>query len=271
MPYAANLEKLALPTRRRRRRRGQSRLLPELGDVATKILMPALSPTMEEGKLAKWLVKEGDEVQSGDILAEIETDKATMEFEAVDEGHDRQDPGARRHRRREGQRAHRRAAGRRRKRRATHAIPAAHGHRSRTRSRRGGSRPKPKRPETDAAESRSAASTAPPAPAPADGARIFASPLAGASPPRTGIDLAARHRLRSARAHRQGRCRSCRETGRAQPAAKAPAAATAHGPCGRRAACPMRGCSTSRTTMTEIPHDSMRKAIAKRLTPRPRR
>ena len=48
--------------------------------------MPALSPTMEEGKLAKWLVKEGDAVKSGDILAEIETDKATMEFEAVDEG-----------------------------------------------------------------------------------------------------------------------------------------------------------------------------------------
>src|ERR1051326_6619788 len=54
--------------------------------MATNILMPALSPTMEEGKLAKWLVKEGDEVHSGDILAEIETDKATMEFEAVDEG-----------------------------------------------------------------------------------------------------------------------------------------------------------------------------------------
>ena len=54
--------------------------------MATEILMPALSPTMEEGTLAKWLVKEGDEVNSGDILAEIETDKATMEFEAVDEG-----------------------------------------------------------------------------------------------------------------------------------------------------------------------------------------
>jgi pyruvate dehydrogenase E2 component (dihydrolipoyllysine-residue acetyltransferase) len=54
--------------------------------VSTQILMPALSPTMEEGKLAKWLVKEGDTVKSGDILAEIETDKATMEFEAVDEG-----------------------------------------------------------------------------------------------------------------------------------------------------------------------------------------
>ena len=54
--------------------------------MATQILMPALSPTMEEGTLAKWLVKEGDEVKSGQIMAEIETDKATMEFEAVDEG-----------------------------------------------------------------------------------------------------------------------------------------------------------------------------------------
>src|SRR3954451_209760 len=51
-----------------------------------ELRMPALSPTMEEGTLAKWLVKEGDSVKSGDILAEIETDKATMEFEAVDEG-----------------------------------------------------------------------------------------------------------------------------------------------------------------------------------------
>ena len=54
--------------------------------MAIEILMPALSPTMEEGTLAKWLVKEGDEVKSGDLIAEIETDKATMEFEAVEEG-----------------------------------------------------------------------------------------------------------------------------------------------------------------------------------------
>jgi pyruvate dehydrogenase E1 component beta subunit len=54
--------------------------------MAVQVLMPALSPTMEEGTLAKWLVKEGDVVKSGQILAEIETDKATMEFEAVDEG-----------------------------------------------------------------------------------------------------------------------------------------------------------------------------------------
>src|SRR5262245_47236344 len=50
------------------------------------ILMPALSPTMEEGTLSKWLKKEGDKVTSGDVIAEIETDKATMEVEAVDEG-----------------------------------------------------------------------------------------------------------------------------------------------------------------------------------------
>ena len=54
--------------------------------MPTEILMPALSPTMEEGTLAKWHVKEGDTVSSGDIMAEIETDKATMEFGAVDEG-----------------------------------------------------------------------------------------------------------------------------------------------------------------------------------------
>ena len=54
--------------------------------MAIELKMPALSPTMEEGTLAKWLVKPGDAVKSGDIIAEIETDKATMEFEAIDEG-----------------------------------------------------------------------------------------------------------------------------------------------------------------------------------------
>src|SRR5689334_11261984 len=54
--------------------------------MPTNILMPALSPTMEKGNLAKWLKKEGDKVKAGDVIAEIETDKATMEVEAVDEG-----------------------------------------------------------------------------------------------------------------------------------------------------------------------------------------
>ena len=54
--------------------------------MPTEILMPALSPTMEEGKLVKWLVREGDLVRAGDVIAEIETDKATMEVEAADDG-----------------------------------------------------------------------------------------------------------------------------------------------------------------------------------------
>jgi pyruvate dehydrogenase E2 component (dihydrolipoamide acetyltransferase) len=87
MPYAANLEKLALVTTDEVIAAVQIRVLPlRRRDMPTEILMPALSPTMEEGTLAKWLVKEGDTVSSGDVIAEIETDKATMEFEAVDEG-----------------------------------------------------------------------------------------------------------------------------------------------------------------------------------------
>ena len=54
--------------------------------MATQVLMPALSPTMEKGNLAKWVKSEGDKVKAGDVIAEIETDKATMEVEAVDEG-----------------------------------------------------------------------------------------------------------------------------------------------------------------------------------------
>ena len=93
--------------------------------MAIEILMPALSPTMEEGTLAKWLVKEGDTVSSGDHLAEIETDKATMEFEAVDEGIDRQNPDRRRHRRRQSEHAHRDPLEEGEERRAATAAPAA--------------------------------------------------------------------------------------------------------------------------------------------------
>jgi biotin carboxyl carrier protein len=87
MPYAANLEKLALPNVDEVVEAAKAVLYAK-GRLRTchQILMPALSPTMEKGKLAKWLVKEGDDVASGDIIAEIETDKATMEVEAVDEG-----------------------------------------------------------------------------------------------------------------------------------------------------------------------------------------
>src|SRR6516164_5402462 len=75
------------PVSSRRRQTGAMvrRLQPERARM-TDVLMPALSPTMEEGTLAKWHVKVGDQVKSGDVIAEIETDKATMEVEAVDEG-----------------------------------------------------------------------------------------------------------------------------------------------------------------------------------------
>ena len=91
--------------------------------MATQILMPALSPTMTEGKLARWLKTEGDEVRAGDVIAEIETDKATMEVEAVDEGRLAQHPGRRGHRGRGGEHAdrgadrERRGSARRRRRR----------------------------------------------------------------------------------------------------------------------------------------------------------
>ena len=71
--------------------------------MSINILMPALSPTMTEGKLAKWHDKEGDTVKAGEVIAEIETDKATMEVEAVDEGMIGQILVRGRHRRREGQ------------------------------------------------------------------------------------------------------------------------------------------------------------------------
>ena len=91
-----------------------------------ELKMPALSPTMEEGTLAKWLVKEGDEVKSGDILAEIETDKATMEFEAVDEGKIAKILVPEGTRRREGRRADRDHGRRGRRRvRCGHAAPKA--------------------------------------------------------------------------------------------------------------------------------------------------
>src|SRR5919112_733616 len=64
----------------------QSQIQQRLHDMPINVLMPALSPTMEKGNLAKWVKKEGDKIKSGDVIAEIETDKATMEVEAVDEG-----------------------------------------------------------------------------------------------------------------------------------------------------------------------------------------
>ena len=172
-----------------------------------EILMPALSPTMTEGNLAKWLKKEGDEVHSGDVLAEIETDKATMEFEAVDDGRlgkilvpegaqgiKVNQPIAVLLGEGEDASALEKFAASRAQTCADSAAPAEH---RRSRARAGSVNRSPAR----------------------DGSgngRIFASPLARRMAQQAGLDLAAITRLGAAGPHRQGRYRSgafCR-TGR---------------------------------------------------------
>jgi pyruvate dehydrogenase E2 component (dihydrolipoamide acetyltransferase) len=223
--------------------------------------MPALSPTMEEGKLAKWLVKEGDVVKSGTILAEIETDKATMEFEAVDEGKigkilvaegtegvkvnapiavllgDGEQPGA-------------------------VDIPAAMkdiGAAVKAEAAPKAEAPKAEAPKTEAAK-------AAPAAAPAgDGKRIFASPLAKRIAAGKGIDLSAL----SGTGPRGRIVKSDVEN--AKPGAAKPAAAgapAAAGGAGIPGVAPLPDARLlyPKDSYEEIPHDSMRKAIAKRLT-----
>ena len=223
--------------------------------MSTEILMPALSPTMEEGKLSKWLVKEGDTVTSGTILAEIETDKATMEFEAVDEGTigkilvpegsegvkvnapiavllaEGEKPGAA---------VDIRAAMKDIKAAVTAEAPAA----------------KAEAPKAEAPKA---------APAPKnDGARVFASPLARRIAADKGIDIAAltgtgpRGRIVKSDVENA-------KPGAAKPAAGAPAAAAGGGIPGV-APLPDARLLYPAGSYEEIPHDNMRKAIAKRLT-----
>ena len=223
--------------------------------MATEILMPALSPTMEEGTLAKWLVKEGDTVASGDIMAEIETDKATMEFEAVDEGvigkiviaegtegvkvneviailledgESADDIGAT-------------------------SAPAA-------------AAPAPAAKGAPAAAAPAAATPAPAAPA-KDGTRIFATPLARRIAADKGLDLTA---ITGSGPH--GRIvKADVESATAAPeTAAAPAAAKAEAPA---AAAMAAGPSTDAVLKTyadrpfeEVKLDGMRKTIAARLT-----
>ena len=211
--------------------------------MATNILMPALSPTMEEGKLAKWLVKEGDTVKSGTILAEIETDKATMEFEAVDEGRIGKilvPEGS------EGVKVNapiavlldegekRRCGARRRQ--------EGHSRRHEGHRRRGEERkPAPSR-WPQARKPRRCCAGAPKPMARASSPRRWP----GASPPSKGIDLSrAVAGTRPARPHRQVRCREC-QARRGQACCRGaplplPAAAS---PAWRR--CRMRGCSIRR-------------------------
>ena len=231
------------------------------------ITMPALSPTMEEGKLAKWLVKEGDKVSSGDVIAEIETDKATMEVEAVDEGtvgkivvpegtdavkvnaliavllEDGEDASSI-------------SAGGA----APAAAPAA-------------AAPAPAVAEAAPAGAPAPSAPAGPAPTAADGNRIFSSPLARRLAKLNGLDLA---QIAGTGPH--GRIvkkdiESALEkgVGNAAPAAAA-AAAPAPAAAAPRAAAPTGMSSDQVLKLFEegsyelVPHDGMRKTIAKRLT-----
>ncbi|SEO24508.1 pyruvate dehydrogenase E2 component (dihydrolipoamide acetyltransferase) [Paracoccus alcaliphilus] len=220
--------------------------------MPTEILMPALSPTMEEGTLAKWLVKEGDEVKSGDILAEIETDKATMEFEAVDEGKigkilvDEGTAGV--------------------KVNTPIAVLLEEGESADDI----GSAPAPKaeaKAEAPKAEAPAAAATpAPSAAKSADGGRIFASPLARRIAAEKGIDLAAitgtGPRGRIVKADVEGAT-----PGAARPAAAADtpkAAPAAAAPTGPSAEAILKMYADRDTE--EVALDGMRRTIAARLS-----
>ncbi len=240
--------------------------------MPTNILMPALSPTMEKGNLAKWLKKEGDAIKSGDVIAEIETDKATMEVEAVDEGilakivvpegmadvpvnqviaviagegEDAKSiaaPAA-------GASAEGRGAARKR-------LPAARSAGSGRASRRSGRAP----------AAASAAGLNP-------GGRVFASPLA--TPPRQGCRARPRRRSRApARMAASSRrdIEAANHRRRRQGAPRRCACRCSGAQAGRRAARrrPVRRAVTKKLLRAGLlrgdPHDGMRKTIARRLT-----
>jgi pyruvate dehydrogenase E2 component (dihydrolipoamide acetyltransferase) len=228
--------------------------------MPTNILMPALSPTMEKGKLAKWLKKEGDTVKSGDILAEIETDKATMEVEAVDEGivgkiliAEGTDEVA-----------------------VNTPIAVLLGEGEKASDIKAGAAPAPAAPKPAAAapakaEAPAAAAPAarPQTPAPAaakangqTGGRVFASPLARRIAKDKGIDLAA---LQGSGPH--GRV-VLKDVENAKPGTKAPTAAAAAGATAQLAA-PMADDAIVKLfepgSFEVVPHDGMRKVIASRL------
>ncbi|MEM7270967.1 MAG: pyruvate dehydrogenase complex dihydrolipoamide acetyltransferase [Pseudomonadota bacterium] len=220
-----------------------------------EILMPALSPTMEEGTLAKWLVKEGDEVSSGDVIAEIETDKATMEVEAVDEGTIGKIVVA------EGSEGV--------KINTVIAVLLEEGEDASAIAASGGSgesaapSPAPVAAEAPAAPAPSApAAPAPAAPVAASGDRIFASPLARRIAADKGLDLS-----QIAGSGPKGRIvkadvENAVATPAAAPTAAAPAATAApESPDAEQ----VKKLYTDRD-FEEVPLDNMRKTIAARLT-----
>jgi pyruvate dehydrogenase E2 component (dihydrolipoamide acetyltransferase) len=240
--------------------------------MPTNILMPALSPTMETGNLAKWLVKEGDQVKSGDVIAEIETDKATMEVEAVDEGtvgkivvaegtadvpvneliaillEEGEDASALK----DAAKPQAKAAPTPAKSEPPKSEAAA---------------PRPSEAKHDEAP-KSEAKTAPAANGHDKGARVFASPLARRLAKEAGIDVAA---IKGSGPH--GRVikadiEQAKASGGAKPAPAQPQGASP----AARAPVPaaMSDDATKKLfpegSFEEIPHDGMRKTIARRLT-----
>ncbi|KGM86603.1 pyruvate dehydrogenase complex dihydrolipoamide acetyltransferase, long form [Roseovarius mucosus DSM 17069] len=230
--------------------------------MATEILMPALSPTMEEGTLAKWLVKEGDTVSAGDLLAEIETDKATMEFEAVDEG----------------------VVGKILVAEGTEGVKvntpiavmldegesAADISSAPAKAEAPAAKQAEAEAEAEAApQAASAAKPAPAAPKSGDGARIFASPLARRIAADKGIDLAGitgsgphgRIVKADVEGAKAGTAPAAAATEAAAPKSAAPAAAAPAGPSSDAVVAMYQG-----RAYEEVKLDGMRKTIAARLT-----
>ena len=211
----------------------------------TDILMPALSPTMEEGVLAKWHVKVGDTVSAGDVIAEIETDKATMEVEAVDEGEVLEilvEAGT------EGVKVNTpiaRLAG-------DDAAPAPKKPETAKEDARAGPKPEP-------AAEKAEATKAPPAPA-KDGERIFASPLARRLAKDAGLDLKT---LKGTGPHGRIVKADVESAGKGGTAKSATGAATAGEP---RKVQSLAQMGIPDGSYDLIPLDGMRKAIARRLT-----
>ena len=211
----------------------------------TDILMPALSPTMEEGNLSKWHVKVGDTVSAGDVIAEIETDKATMEVEAVDEGEVLEilvEAGT------EGVKVNTpiaRLAG-------DDAAPAPKKPETAKEDARAGPKPEP-------AAEKAEATKAPPAPA-KDGERIFASPLARRLAKDAGLDLKT---LKGTGPHGRIVKADVESAGKGGTAKSATGAATAGEP---RKVQSLAQMGIPDGSYDLIPLDGMRKAIARRLT-----
>ena len=219
--------------------------------MPTEILMPALSPTMEEGNLAKWLVKEGDSVSSGDLIAEIETDKAVMEFEAVDDGVIGKilvPEGS------EGVKVN-----------TVIAVLLEDGENAGDIAAAPAETETPSAPQTPAPAA--SASTTAPAPAPVkhDGDRVFASPLARRIAAQKGLDLStvkgSGPNGRIIKADVEGASATPAPAAAPQAQTAAPAAALAQSATADQGTRMYEG-----REFTEIPLDGMRKTIAARLT-----